>query len=163
MNTNAVTIKASKTGAIVNVYKSNPSFGYIQLVSSERTIENGWVRTKSRSTLLRAEVETLNLFVAESKNLTLPGRIVVQEFLESELPASYKSRLSKTLPYEDAISSFVKRTGLDGIELTVGGERILRFTDYDATGRMQDISIMHDNVEAVAAFRSVNAGAEATF
>lgn len=163
MSTNAVTIKASKTGAIVNVYKSNPSFGYVQLVSSERIIDNGWVRVKSRSTLLRAEVETLNEFVASCKNLTLPGRIVVQEFLESELPASYKSRLSKSLPYEEAVSSFVKRTGIDGIELTVGGERILRFTDYDPTGKMQDISIAHDNVEAVAEFRKANASAEAEF
>lgn len=163
MNTNVVTIKASKTGAIVNVYKSNPSFGYVQLVSSERTIENGWVRMKSRSTLLRAEVETLNEFVASTKNLTLPGRIVVQEFLESELPANFKSRLSKSLPYEEAVSSFVKRTGVDGIELTVGGERILRFTDYDPAGKTMDQIIAHDNVEAVAALRSANASAEAAF
>lgn len=171
MNANAVTIKASKTGALVNVYKSNPNYGYIQLTSSERTIEGTWVRVKSRSTLLKAEVAVLEDYVKDlqrkRKNadeaLTLPGRIVVQEFVESELPASFKSRFSKSLPYEDAIASFVKRTGINGIELTVGGERILRFTDYDASGTIQDRIVAHDNVEAVAAHRAATQTAEAEF
>ena len=53
---------------------------------------------------------------------------------------------NKELAYEDAIAQYVKRAGADGQELTVGGERILRFTSYDANGSDTDVKVAHDNV-----------------
>lgn len=152
---NNVFIKPSETGAIINAYKNNPQYGYIMLQSEEMSIEGGWVRNKVRSALLRAEVALLEKFVQVSgKTGTLPGRIVVNEFLESELPEHYKARLNKNLPYEEQIAPYVKRAGKDGVELTLGGERILRFTDYDASGKNQDVRVQHDNVDAIMESRT---------
>jgi hypothetical protein len=88
------------------------------------------------------------------KSGAIPGRIVVKEFVESEVPENFASRFNKNLAYEDAIAPYVKRAGKDGIELTLGGERILRFTDYDGSGNDQDIRVAHDNVGAVVEARA---------
>lgn len=161
---NSVFIKPSADGTIINVYKSNPKFGYIQLQSEELTTENGWVRNKSRNCLLRADVSILEKFIQSfGRGGSIPGRIVVREFLESELPENFQSRLNKSLPYEESVEPFVKRAGKDGVELTVGGERILRFTDYDASGKEMDVRIAHDNVSAVAESRAAVSAAGATF
>jgi hypothetical protein len=88
--------------------------------------------------------------VSAHKSLQLPGAIVVKEYLESEVPQSIADKFfNKELSYEDAIAPYVKRAGADGIELTVGGERILRFTSYDAAGTDTDVKVAHDNVTAV--------------
>lgn len=153
-----VNIKPTESGAIINVYQSNPKFGYIQLQSSQMSVEGGWVREKTRTALLRAEVELLEKFVhAFGKTGTVPGQIVINEFRESELPENFKSRLNSKLDYEDAVQPFIKRAGKDGIELTSGGERILRFTDYDSTSKMSDTRVAHDNVSEVAEFRAQSA------
>lgn len=157
---NTVFIKPSENGAIINTYKSNPEYGYIQLQSEEMSVENGWVRNKVRSALLRAQTSMLEKFVqVYGKNGTIPGRIVVREFVESQLPENFHSRLNKNLDWEEAIEPFIKRAGKDGVELTLGGERILRFTDYDASGKEQDIRVQHDNVSAVMESRTAIAGA----
>lgn len=155
MADNKVFIKPAQDGSIINIYKSNPEFGYIQLQSEEMTIENGWVRTKTRSALLRAETKMLEKFVQNyGKSGNIPGRIVIREFLESELPENFRARLNKNLDYEDAIDPFIKRAGKDGVELTLGGERILRFTDYDTNMTTQDIRVQHDNISEIAEYRA---------
>lgn len=152
---NKVQIKPSETGAIINAYKNNPAYGYITLQSEEMSVEGGWVRNKVRSALLRAEVALLEKFVqVYGKSGAIPGRIVVKEFVESEVPENFASRFNKNLAYEDSIAPYVKRAGKDGIELTLGGERILRFTDYDASGADQDVRVAHDNVGAVVEARA---------
>lgn len=143
-------IPNKKTGALVNPYQSNPEFGYIQLQQKSSVIENGWIREKKRNTLLRATVNILSEFVSTNKTLSLNGNIVVKEFVESEVPVNYAERFfDKSKDYESAIAPYVKRTKADGIELTVGGERIIRFTEFDPSGTQTDISVAHDNVEAV--------------
>lgn len=152
---NKVTIKPSETGSLISAYKNNPEYGYITLSSEEITTDNGWVRNKMRSALLRAQVTLLEKFVqAFGKGGTIPGRIVVKEYVESEVPENYTSRLNKNLSYEDSIASYVKRAGKDGIELTLGGERILRFTDYDGSGTQVDVVVAHDNTGAVVEARA---------
>ena len=117
--------------------------------------ENGWIRNSVRTALLRAETSLLEKFVSVyGKSGSIPGRIAVKEFTESNLPENYASRLNKNVDYEDAIAPYVKRAGKDGIELTLGGERILRFTDYDGTGAEHDVRVAHDNVEAIVEARA---------
>ena len=50
----------------------------------------------------------------------------------------------------------MKRAGRDGPELTADGERILRFTEYDASGEGSDKSQAHDNQDAVKEFNAQN-------
>jgi hypothetical protein len=149
---NNVSIKPSKDGALITLYKNNSKYGFITLSSSEMSVgADGWVRESSRSTLMRAEVPLLEKFVASSKGLTLPGKIVVNEFMESQIPESYSARLNKNVDYETSINPYIKRAGKEGVELTLGGERILRFTSYDPSGLSQDARVAHDNISEVTA------------
>jgi hypothetical protein len=140
----------SKTGTVITAYKNNAEYGYVQLQQTAITVDGGWVRESKRSTLLRAKMDLLTKFIGAYKSLQLPGAIVVKEYLESEVPQAISEKFfNKELAYEDAIAPYVKRAGADGIELTVGGERILRFTSYDANGSDTDVKVAHDNVVAV--------------
>lgn len=152
---NQVSIKPSKDGQLIQAYKNNPAYGFITLTSSQTTVGlDGWLREQTRTTLMRAETDVLDRFVKASRNLQLPGQIVVNEFVESELPDNFRSRLNAKVPYEQSIESFIKRAGKDGVELTLGGERILRFTTYDPSGNMVDSVVAHDNGSAVAASKA---------
>lgn len=143
-------IPNAKTGEIISKYVSNPEYGYIQLSQSSTSIAGGWIRESKRSTLLRAKTELLEAFVKSTKNLSMPGNIVIKEYLESEVPDAIASQyLNQDVEHEEAIKAFVKRAGADGIELTLGGERILRFSIYDATGEDTDVIVAYDNVEEV--------------
>lgn len=143
-------IPNAKTGSVITAYQNNPEFGYVQLQQTAMTIDGGWVRETKRSTLLRAKMELLNKFIAGNKTLALPGRIVVKEYVESDVPADMADRFfNKGVDYETAIEPYVKRAGQDGVELTSGGERIIRFSVYDNTGQSPDVMVSHDNVEAV--------------
>jgi hypothetical protein len=158
-----VSIIPSETGAIINVYAKNPKFGYVKLQSEEESVEGGWIRNKVRTALLRAEVPLLEKFIQKhGKTGKLNGKIVVKEFLESALPDNFKARLNKELPYEKQIEPFVKRASTDGPLLTVNGERILRFSDYDASGNEVDQLVAHDNTHAVVEYRaSMNVASKA--
>lgn len=162
---NKVQIKPTETGALISTYKNNPAYGFVTLQSAEMSIDSttGWIRESVRTALLRAETTLLEKFVSVyGKGGAIPGRIVVKEFTESQLPENYQARLNKNLDYEDAIAPYVKRAGKDGIELTLGGERILRFTEFDATGTNTDVTVAHDNGSALAESRAnVNANSAA--
>jgi hypothetical protein len=152
----------SKTGSVITAYQNNPKFGYVQLEQSAKVFEGNWIRKTKRTTLLRAEMEVLSEFIAEQKSLFLSGKIVVKEYLESEVPQEVVERfLNKSVDYETAIEPYVKRAGQDGVQLTYGGERILRFTSYDASGNDTDSRIAHDNVEAVRESASARSTANA--
>jgi hypothetical protein len=146
----------AKTSAVVTPYAKNPEYGYVQLEQSAITVSGGWIRENKRSTLLRAKTDLLLKFISTtSKNLTLPGKIVVREYLQSEVPQDVQDRFfNKDLALEDAIAPYVKRAGAGGIELTVGGERILRFSEYDATGKADDLFVHHDNSDDVRTSRT---------
>ena len=147
-----VQITPSKEGQLITVYKNNSAYGYITLTSTELSTDSrGWIRESKRSTLMRAEVDLLQKYIAMNKSLALAGKIYVEEFLESQLPDSFVERLNKNVDYETRIKPYVKRAGKDGVELTLGGERILRFTSYDASGTIEDSKIAHDNTDAVKA------------
>jgi hypothetical protein len=150
-----VQITPSKEGQLITVYKNNSDYGYITLTSTELSTDSrGWIRESKRSTLMRATVDLLQKYIAMNKSLTVPGKIYVEEFLESEVPDSFKERFNKNVDYETQIRPYVKRAGKDGVELTLGGERILRFTSYDPTGTIEDSKVAHDNTDAVKASKA---------
>jgi hypothetical protein len=150
-----VQITPSKEGQLITVYKNNSEYGYITLSSTELSTDSrGWIRESKRSTLMRATVDLLQKYIAMNKSLTVPGKIYVEEFLESEVPDSFKERFNKNVDYETQIKPYIKRAGKDGVELTLGGERILRFTSYDPTGTIEDSKIAHDNGDAVKASKA---------
>jgi len=150
-----VQITPSKEGQLITVYKNNSDYGYITLTSTELSTDSrGWIRESKRSTLMRATVDLLQKYIAMNKTLTVPGKIYVEEFLESEVPDSFVERFNKNVDYETQIRPYIKRAGKDGVELTLGGERILRFTSYDPSGTIEDSKVAHDNTDAVKASKA---------
>lgn len=145
----SVKIKANAEGKAVTPYAGNPEFGFIILESTEMVFQNGWIQEKVRSTIQRGAVSALAGFHIGQE---LPGKIVVTECLEDDIPASCLSMLQKDLPFEEQIASYLKRAGSDEAPvLTAGGKRILRFTSYDASGTAMDMRVQHDNIEEVKA------------
>lgn len=148
----AIKIKASATGAMVRVYTNNPEYGYVVLESEELVFGAGWVREAKRTCLLRSQTATLNKFAAVAN---IPGRIQLQEFLEDAIPADIaKNNLQEGIPFEEAISSFLKTAGDGGPALRRDGKRILRFTSYDPSGQSLDTTITHENVAEVEMFQN---------
>jgi hypothetical protein len=160
---NTVRITPNATSkSLITPYKQKPTFGFIQLSQDVVSIEGGWIRNRKRSCLVRAEIANLQLFVSMYPDRTVPGRIQVQEFVESEVPeAIAKQFLNSELEYEERIKSYVKTTGTAGEELTLGGERILRFSDYDPSGQKSDITVQHDNQDDLAGMRAARTNASA--
>jgi hypothetical protein len=147
-----VVIVPAESGALVRSYTNNPEFGYLVLESVEFTVGTGWVRETKRTALLRAKVAILTRFAT---NTNLPGRIQVQEFLEDSIPMDIaKANLRADLPFEEAISGFIKRAGKDGPALTRDGKRIVSFSSYDPAGQSVDITIAHDNGAEISASKS---------
>jgi len=143
-------IPNSKTGSLVTAFEKNPEFGFLQLQQTSIVPGGTWLQETKRSTLLKAKIPVLQKFIQENKSLTLPGKIVIKEYLESEVPQDMMDAfLNKALDYNRAIEPYVKRAGQDGVELCYGGERIVRFSVYDATGTEQDTRVAHDNGDAV--------------
>jgi hypothetical protein len=152
----AIKIKASATGALVRTYTNNPEYGYVVLEMEELVFGAGWVREAKRTCLLRSKVNVLNKVASMA---TIPGRIQLQEFLENNIPADVaKNNLQEGIPFEEAISSFVKTAGDGGPSLKRDGKRILRFTSYDPSGQSLDLNITHDNVAEVEMFRKSQEG-----
>lgn len=152
---NVQIIPNASTGALISAYQSNPEIGFIHVQSSEIVMSpDNWARDKKRSALLRGDIAVLTKFVNMHKTGVLPGRIVVHEFRENELPENFTARLNKKLSYEEAVQGFIKRAGKDGVALMSNGQRILRFSDYDPSGKMPDVQIAHENVSEVVAQRA---------
>lgn len=155
MANSTVAIKTNDKGAFVNVYASNPEFGYIVLESNSISTAGGWVRETKRTCLLRGNVLTLEKIIAHAPGKQLPGKIVVREYLEDAIPQDIASKeLRDDVSLEEALAPYFKRAGQDGVILTKDGMRIVRFTEYDSTGSIQDAIISHDNVAEVSASKA---------
>jgi hypothetical protein len=157
-----VKIKMSEFGTAVHSYPNTTEYGYLKLEEIAFAFEGGWLRPRTRTALLRGAPAELDAMVRGiSIANALPGRIVVNEFLESEIPANFESYLNKTLPTREAqLDSFYKRAGSGGPVLCLGGERIVRFSNYDHSGVAVDTTVAHDNVEAIAEYRTAQQAAE---
>ena len=147
-----VRIVPGKKGSVVTAYENNADFGYVQLEQSAIVQTGGWIREVKRTCLLRGKTATLEAFVNSAKGLQLPGKIVVFEYLESQVPADVaKEHLRDDVSFEEAIDPYIKRAGADGIALTANGERILRFAKWDSTDQLTDIRVVHDNQAEIVA------------
>ena len=167
-----ITIKPFSNDKLIHVYKSNPEYGYVVLESDEsffcptllRDINLKSSDVKSfkfpkRQALLRGKTETLKKFVKASHGKTLPGRIVITEYLEDEIPEDVKSEnLRDDVPFEEAIKPYLLlfknknnsienrirdrfKEKLNDEFLTKNGKRILRFFKYHAKEDTKDILI----------------------
>jgi len=155
MANSTVAIKTNDKGAFVNYYDSNTEFGYIVLEANSISTSGGWVRETKRSCLIRGRITTLEKFIADTPGKQLPGRLVVREFLEDAIPQDIAAKeLRDDLSLEEALSVHFKRAGKDGVILSKDGKRIVRFTEYDSTGAIQDVIISHDNVAEVNASKA---------
>ena len=160
-----IKIMSNKDKQMITVSTKNPEWGTVRLASSESSIDSasGFRKVSSKSFLVKDKVENLVLFLEDYPNGFVPGKLVTVEFLESEAPSEFSKLLNKNLSYEEAISSYIKRAGQDGPELTVQGERILRYTKYDEASKLFDTTISHDNVEEVAEHNATAKKGNASF
>jgi hypothetical protein len=144
----------NKSGALMTISTKSPEWGSVRIASEMTAIDptTGFIRSQKKSFLIKDKVAGLQALLDANPN-GMPGKLYTVEFVESEPPAGFQNLLDKKLSYEDAIEKFVKRAGADGPELTVGGERILRYTKYDPSNKEFDIIVAHDNVEEVATWR----------
>lgn len=180
-----------KTGMIVNAFKNKPEFGYIVLEEATTSIgTNGFMRTSRRTLTMKEKVSALTAWlnantsagnVDAEGNAKVNGRLVVLEFPENaNLPQaivsaflSRKDEDGEVLDREEQIKNYIKRAGNedDAVVLKAGGQRILRFVIFDATGKINDILVAHDNQDevrvnnanrrkAVAEMAKMKAGAE---
>ena len=145
-------------GAFINVYSSNAEFGYIVLESNSISTVGGWIRESKRTSLIRGTVQLLEKYVSLSTGGSLPGRIAVREYLEDAIPQDIAQKeLRDDVSLEEALAPYFKRAGQDGVILTKDGKRIVRFTEYDPSGTVQDVTISHDNVAEVTASKAQGA------
>ena len=79
----------------------------------------------------------------------------MREFLEDAIPQDIASKeLRDDVSLEEALAPYFKRAGKDGVILSKDGMRIVRFTEYDSSGSIQDSIISHDNVQEVTASKA---------
>jgi hypothetical protein len=105
-----------------------------------------WLRKKDVSSLIQGEVQDLNdLCLMEGD--TLPGNIVIRESLEP---------FNTNNPEKD-----YKYAGETGVVCCLDGQPIYRRAIYDASGKLQDELIQHNNTEAIKAANEALKNAEA--
>lgn len=156
------------TGDIVRVYQSSREallddpeaiqYGYI-LVEETDTKTRGLTRveTKRRTALIKGREKDLNNFLKKNKgSLIFPGRIVIQEFKESEIPQNFADEFFGDLESglrdpDEAIAPYIKKSNADGVELLRDGERIFSFKFYTEEDESvySDIILTHDNRDEV--------------
>lgn len=156
-----VKIKLAENGAAVRVYTSNPEFGYMVLESSEIVANGEWIRETKRTHIMKGSTDLLQKYAAATKG-NLPGKITVFECVESQIPENYAKRLRSDIAYEEAVDQFIKSNGEGGI-LMCGEERILRFTNYDASGKQEDILVAHTHITANNAVANSSDADDAAF
>lgn len=159
----AVRIIPNHKGDLIHEYIDYKGFGYVTLVSNEVANEDRLNSLyKQRKFVLNDSLESLQDLISKTvEDNIVPGRLVVKEFREKEIPKKYEERLNKKMVYEDSLKPYIKDFDFVGLEsLNSGtfpeifknypknqGQRILRFIDYDFTGEEQDIILSFDKVE----------------
>ena len=151
---------SENNGQTVTAFANNPEYGFVVLKSSETIMDNGWLKVKDRTCLMRGQTTQLQGFFTAGK--TLPGRIQVVECTEDNIPAKQAAQLDKSVDFEESISRFVKRAGGEDAPILMSNDkRILRFTDYDASGESTDERIAHTNTADITAYNSAKAAGSA--
>lgn len=150
---NQITIRVNaETQEKINPFKDKPGKGYIILEQSQVDYYMGWANVEIRTCTLKGNIEVLEQII----NTPLRGKIVVREYLESEIEEGdiIPLEIKKYLENEKNYESSIKKTAKDGIELTRDGELIFRFSTYDPTGLIGDRFIDHNNNDEIREWRS---------
>ena len=106
---------------------------------------------------IRGTISQLGKIVQKFANKTMPGRLWVREFLESDPQVA--ELIAEDLAYfkgdyERALGKKVKTNPKNGQVLTKDGERIIRFVDYDMSGTTQDVYVTHDRFAGSSQFQA---------
>ncbi len=158
-----VPVKGQTT--LINPFQGNPEIGFIKLEQSKLELGRSWGGRKTRTALYKAELSVLQEIIdsateKDSKgNPLLPGKIVVQEFVESQVPADiqrdFYNRSLSTL--EEQATQWQKTAGSDDDApvCMLGGERIIRVGFWSPDGSGDDILVAHDNGQEISDLRAV--------
>ena len=154
-----VEIKNSAKGAAITAYENTPERGFINVVETKLIVQGRFgLKRKTRNALISGEIADLQEFVGSSDNGKLPGRIARFECVENAVPAYYTPKFKEDANPAEAMEAFVvknaKTAGKDGVFCTCKGMRILRFAEYDPTGEMVDVRVMHDNSTQIIAAKA---------
>lgn len=162
-----VRIVPNHKGELIHVYVDFKEFGSVTLVSNEVAREDQFNKFyQQRKYVLNDRIESLQeLIDTIVEDNIITGRLVVKEFRENEIPKEYQERLNKKMSYEDSLKpyikdfSFIKELVFESIESLNSriynheffkkypknqGQKIIRFIDYDRTGKEQDVILKMD-------------------
>lgn len=132
-----VLVTADKAGSVIIKSESNPEYGHIRVEQTRMVIDdNGFARRKKLSALIAGTVEDLAGF-GWSANQLVDGKIIVKESLEP---------FNKKEPARD-----YKIAGDSGIVCSVEDQPIYRKHFYTMSSKSEDVSVEHDNGEAIQA------------
>jgi hypothetical protein len=159
--TNNVMITRNKqSGLVITPYKKlgadGIQKGYVVLTEESDEISGQWLNSETKSCLMKGAMDKLQKLVDKYGKTGLPGKLVVREYVQSQVPFEDFERYLG----EDYLTDFnkkaeasglMKRAGNKGVWLTLDTEPIWRFTEYDPTGTREDIRVQHDNGAAVRA------------
>lgn len=152
----SVKIAPSESGQLITA-TSNPDYGYMRVVEKKTSVQGRWSRTEERSALVLGTIDSLVDIVKSARNGEMPGRIVYQDYLQSQMPDHVRKDLVGKRDEEEALESSFRRAGADGPYLTIGGERIVRYKFYDESGSTSDIILQHDNGDAIREHQAAQA------
>lgn len=130
-----VIVTANEMGGFITRSTNNPEYGYIRIEQELTGIDdNGWVKTKMLSTLLKGTMEDLQDLHYKAGQI-LPGKIIIRESTE---PFNHKD------PERD-----LKRAGPNGIVCMYEEHPIYRNTFYVTDPTLQDQLIPHTNQQEI--------------
>jgi hypothetical protein len=145
--------------AFVTLFDDNPERGFIILESNILELKDGFINNKKRTAIINGDKDSLVKLIKVLGTESWGGRIAVLEFTEDNIPDEHKNKLIYTkqdgylTDEEEGMQKYLKRASKDGVVLTKGGKRIVKFNVYDPSGNLEDILVHHDNIEEVNADR----------
>lgn len=147
--------------------KTEPK-GFLLLSATRIEFGKGWASPVKRTCLYKGTIEVLEAIIEQAgPSLTLPGKIIVREYVVSEIPQSVKDdffQKNEDITEDEQLAPYLKTTGGDNpIGLTLEGEPIARFTYYDHVGVDEDVTVAHDNGGEISALRKEQKAIAASF
>lgn len=151
LTTTGVMIVSHKDGQIVKASSKAGSTNGSVMLREEATILNsrGYTDDIVKVGFMRGPQAQLAKIVAVYAGKPMPGKLVVLEYLESD--PVMREKLAEDLAYfegdyERALGKKIKTNPKSGQVLTKGGQRIIRFVEYDMSGTVPDVFVQHDKV-----------------
>ena len=145
-----VKVTADEAGNVVILSKNNPEWAHIRVEQKRIVVDdNGFARRKTISALVHGTVEDLKSFDWK-KDQEIPGKIIFKESLEP---------FNANEPDRD-----YKIAGKTGVVCCQDGQPIYRKTFYTTNASAEDVSVPHNNGDAIkeAYAKNKNANNEIT-